>query len=274
MPVYSNAQNHRGTKKTLDSVKLMCFYDLLFQPDSTDANSKITEEFLLLIGNNTAYSESTNSYLSRQSISETVASGNIEGFLSDLALGRIPRTRFNTQIYINYPIEKITVIDRIGMDLYSYTQNQNELNWIIHPEKREIKGYTVQKATTTYGGRNWTAWFAPEIPLNFGPHVFQGLPGLIIKVLDTKNHYEFSLRMITNPEIIESIDINTQNVISICKSGFFELRDRLKDNPHGVLMQSIQSSGGSFQFDDETSAQQTINENARRRNNPLELRAD
>ena len=42
-------------------------------------------------------------------------------------------------------------------------------------------------------GRNYHAWFAPEIPLNEGPWKFNGLPGLILEVYDTQDHYHFTL---------------------------------------------------------------------------------
>lgn len=44
------------------------------------------------------------------------------------------------------------------------------------------------------GGRKWAAWFTPDVPLNFGPYKFQGLPGLIVSVSDAKSHYSFMLQ--------------------------------------------------------------------------------
>lgn len=53
--------------------------------------------------------------------------------------------------------------------------------------------YTLQKATTTFGGRDWTAWFCKEVNLGEGPYKFRGLPGLIIEVADDKNNFIFKL---------------------------------------------------------------------------------
>lgn len=43
-----------------------------------------------------------------------------------------------------------------------------------------------------FGGRIWTAWFAPEIKIADGPYKFSGLPGLILKLEDDKGDYRFS----------------------------------------------------------------------------------
>ena len=52
-------------------------------------------------------------------------------------------------------------------------------------------GYPCQKATATFRGRDYEAWFTPEIPVNDGPWKFFGLPGLILKVTDAENIFSF-----------------------------------------------------------------------------------
>ncbi|MEJ7664771.1 MAG: GLPGLI family protein [Hymenobacter sp.] len=37
------------------------------------------------------------------------------------------------------------------------------------------------------------AWFTREVPVGDGPYKFYGLPGLIVKVRDTRGHYDFEL---------------------------------------------------------------------------------
>ncbi len=63
-------------------------------------------------------------------------------------------------------------------------------NWTITNKAKKIANYTCYKATTKYKIENSvgifyhpvTAWFCPEIPLNFGPRGFGGLPGLILEL--------------------------------------------------------------------------------------------
>lgn len=75
---------------------------------------------------------------------------------------------------------------------------EDELVWTIEAETKIILGMQAQKAIASYGGRTWIAWFTTEIPLHNGPYIFQGLPGLIIEIADSKNDYTFSLIQIKN----------------------------------------------------------------------------
>lgn len=75
-------------------------------------------------------------------------------------------------------------------DEYVYQETLN-FDWILQDETKEIKGYNCKKAELNYGGRSWTAWYTTEIPLNAGPYKFKGLPGLIMKITDSTNSYDF-----------------------------------------------------------------------------------
>lgn len=65
------------------------------------------------------------------------------------------------------------------------------LDWKLTEEKKEIGGFTCYQAKSTeklysrqgnFYYRDVVAWFAPEIPLNFGPKHYKGLPGLILEI--------------------------------------------------------------------------------------------
>jgi len=72
-----------------------------------------------------------------------------------------------------------------------YTEPTPKQNWQIGNETKTIVGYQCQKATCSFRGRNYTAWFAVDIPLSYGPWKFCGLPGLILKVHDDAKEYVF-----------------------------------------------------------------------------------
>lgn len=97
---------------------------------------------------------------------------------------------------IRYVIEKQSK----PQNIYFYTPNhtaesvykvkeERNITWNILNEKDKILGYTVQNAKTFFAGREWSAWFTSELPINDGPYKFHGLPGLILKITDkTKTH--------------------------------------------------------------------------------------
>lgn len=72
----------------------------------------------------------------------------------------------------------------------------SNLQWLLYDETHTIDGYTVQKARIDYFGRKFTAWFTTEIPLVAGPHIFTGLPGTIIELVDEAGVYRFTLSRI------------------------------------------------------------------------------
>ena len=79
--------------------------------------------------------------------------------------------------------------------LHKYNSQYSEpiprQSWIISFDMQEILGYTCQKATCHFRGRNHVAWFAPDIPVRQGPWKLGGLPGLILKAHDADTLYTF-----------------------------------------------------------------------------------
>ena len=66
-------------------------------------------------------------------------------------------------------------------------------SWKITDETQEIAGYDCRKAVAHYLGREWTAWFTEEIPVQAGPWLLWGLPGLIVDARDADQYIIFTL---------------------------------------------------------------------------------
>ncbi len=89
-----------------------------------------------------------------------------------------------------------------------WMKETSKLDWKIHSQKEEYKGYTVQSATCTYGGRNYIAKFTRQIPINDGPFIFSGLPGLILSVKDDNGWYGFTINSVSLKERLVFFDSN------------------------------------------------------------------
>ena len=62
-----------------------------------------------------------------------------------------------------------------------------------------IKTYTCKKATTHFRGRDYIAWFTTDIPIVAGPWKFNGLPGLVIDIEDTRRQVKLYIEKIEYP---------------------------------------------------------------------------
>lgn len=89
--------------------------------------------------------------------------------------------------------ELTSTIEYIGIQPFKI-EMKNSFKWQLSKETKTIEGYLCQKANLHYGGRIWEAWFTREIPVQQGPYVFSGLPGIIVQISDTKNHHTFTLK--------------------------------------------------------------------------------
>lgn len=96
------------------------------------------------------------------------------------------------QVYRNATDNELTFVTTIPDDFY-YTEKNPTQEWSIDDkDTMTVCGYVCKKATTTYGGRHWTAWFAEDLPIDGGPWKLFGLPGLILAAHDADNIYHFN----------------------------------------------------------------------------------
>lgn len=105
-----------------------------------------------------------------------------EGITVDKTKGNAPQKLTFTYVMTDIADKSMTVYDQYAKELRKYTEPIDELQWtIIEDSISTILGYDCIMATADYHGRKWTAWFAPEIPVSFGPWKLHGLPGLILQ---------------------------------------------------------------------------------------------
>lgn len=75
-------------------------------------------------------------------------------------------------------------------NVYTYESN-DVMKWNIINEFKSIESFKVQKAICDFGGRKWVAWFSSDFVFPYGPYKFYGLPGMILEINDSENHYHF-----------------------------------------------------------------------------------
>lgn len=95
--------------------------------------------------------------------------------------------------YIDYKSNEYIQYYNLGSYLVSGAGILEMPAWEHVEEEKVIDGYLCQKARADYLGRQWTIWYTKEIPLNYGPWLLWGAPGLIIDARDADNLFVFRL---------------------------------------------------------------------------------
>ena len=244
-------------------------YDVEFRKDSTSQITTKQNYHMDITGNEILY------YSRDYFVADSLMKNNIP-FPADLKLSAstILKHKKGSSTFNEYDLLESTVLD---------LQTEDTQTWILTSEKKQVDNLTLQKATTTWGGRNWMAWFAKEIPFQEGPYKFHGLPGLIIEVSDDQNNYKFSLAKSENiKESAEDPMMEYAQEISVPVTWEKYKATKLKfyESPVGFMKNANGRSGNSdFFLNDGTVVSVTnsreINERFRKSlktfNNPIEL---
>jgi len=208
-----------------DTSNYQVIYNLEYQKDSTDLNSKQNEKMVLLIGNNYSLFESYNNKYN-DSLKNVLAENNSDLSLAvSKALALRKRSRFKFKIVKSN--NKTLVFDSYFSDKFIY-EDEEKLNWEITKKSDTISGYNCNLALTTFAGRNYKAWFTTELPINDGPYKFKGLPGLIIKIEDDKSQYVFQLESFIKSK--EKFVFDKKDGIEVSKKEFYNSYHSFKKN--------------------------------------------
>lgn len=188
----------------------------------------------------------------------------------------MPRTEFNASVFKDLSKPEVWVKNLISRDSYYYQEPEVPLQWEFTQETKQIEQYTAIKATTSFAGRDYEAWFTLEVPIIDGPYVFSGLPGLILELYDTKKDYQFFLSSLTPLKEDYQINLEDANSKKLKKEEFIKFYKKNRENPTNSRARHISTS--SHQFTDRsgrvitgTDIDRRMREEASKRNNQIEI---
>lgn len=103
-----------------------------------------------------------------------------------------PKKRPTNSMEIFYfaDAHKFIIKEHLGA-FYLWEEKVEKIDWNITSETRVIENLNCKKAISYFRGRNWTVWFAEELPFSSGPWKLVGLPGLIIEAYDEDSEVSF-----------------------------------------------------------------------------------
>ncbi len=249
-----------GQNTITDISNYQAIYNLSFQKDSTDINSKQNEKMILLIGNDYSFFESLpNMY--NDSIKSVIEKNNSDYSIAvSQTMKLAKKARFRFKILKN--ATETWVFDSYFSNKFVY-EDTDKINWRITNKRAVISGYKCILALTSFGGRKYRAWFTPEIPISTGPYKFKGLPGLIVKIEDDRKQYVFQLESFQKKK--KKFIFNKKAGSRVTKKQFFDAYNSFKKS----FIAQLSQRGISF---DNGTSRQLQKHVQKSRNNEIEIK--
>lgn len=221
-------------RDTLAPCDIQVKYELKFMPDTLERDKFKTQTMVLRM--NTKGISVYQEYGKFRSDSVTAArtrNGKIKLSDTNEAIKYQTKARDNITIAKSWPEKhKILVRELIGLDgTFYYTEDKTDFGWEVDfTQTKEIGGYTCHSAKGSYAGRDYQAWFTPDIPVSDGPWLFCGLPGLILEVSSLDKEFLYTCMSIqagTGPITLRSLDA----AFKTTRERFLKAKERYKVNP-------------------------------------------
>lgn len=197
---------------------------------STDLAYLYEEDYKMIFNNNFSYSEELvngkhSTKLKNEKTEEGVQIKHIAG-----------RDNLTAKFYY-FNKKDLYFRDNYYDEILLVKELEEKESWKILEETRELSGFLVHKATTKFRGRNYIAWYTPEIPLPYGPWKFNGLPGLILEVYDEDKIFYLAAKKINinqstkcDPPIDKNILKDAMNI-----QEYLTIREHILDNQFAKL---------------------------------------
>lgn len=273
-----------------DSALLAVTYHFIHIADTTDRANPVNRDMVLLVSqSNSRYqnakrwkqfvaSEKARAAMMNANRSTAVAAISVSGGLA----ATVSTPGINAHFYQLPKERKIIQTEYVGSTQYRITENMPAINWRVESESRTIGGYTCQKATGTYGGRMYTAWFTTALPFSYGPWKLCGLPGLILEAADATGDVKFEFAGIEADSASHHLSLGTGKMVDVTEESLLKLNNAYMEDPAATVQSQYPSynrpisvfysdESGKFYSGDE--AKEAIRLLLKKKvNNPLELK--
>lgn len=226
-------------KSNVDSLRAKFNYNLKYKPLKDNNEYKVSEKYSLLVSDKRSFFINENS-LKFDSAYAAQSNENTNTFdFRNVAPSK------STYLIIQKS-DEIQFFENVARVVLSYNDAIIS-NWKLIDEHKIINSINCKKAEVNYKGRNWVAWYSTEIPVPFGPYKFTGLPGLIIKITDSNEIFDFELIESVSSRKLKGqvVSINKNRYVNpkvITKQELLKARENYRNN----LRYELESSGTVF----------------------------
>jgi GLPGLI family protein len=170
-----------------DTALLLVHYKFSYVRDTSDRANPYREDMVLGIGRHAGVYRSyqrqlENAQVKKQIHEQTSAGGPMRVNLRITGSG--------TE-YFQYPNEGKLIRKENLFGSFLVTGSLPVIDWQITSDTATYGGLHCQKATGHFKGRDYIAWFCPDLPLHVGPWKLTGLPGVIVEAYDSRREVQF-----------------------------------------------------------------------------------
>ena len=195
---FSNFQNSTKAdsiaKIVLENSQYLITYDYEYVRDASNPEDKRNGITMLQIGKRYNRFMDYNEFRFDSLMDATAKNLKPYSETAPMMMMALKKRKFRENIVIDKQNNTEIVQRTAGLvQRYQYDEPCPALDWKLAEGDTVIADYHCKKALTSLWGRDYIAWYAPEVDLPYGPYKFSGLPGLIFLVVDTRDNHKFTL---------------------------------------------------------------------------------
>lgn len=214
----------------IDKARYKVVYQMNFIEDTV--KRKINDTYATLLIGDSIVTYGDKHKIDSDSVSYTYRKQNNGKKLNPMQLlSTIMGVKFTHQIYLNYPRRDSLTVTASIVGSKCYTESRPVQNWTETGRSKTIFDLNCKEAVCSYRGRDYVAYYCPDIPLSYGPDVFGGLPGLIMELHDGKQEYAWNLVGFEPCNYGHEITINMKDVQKLSREEFRAADLHYKQNP-------------------------------------------
>ena len=199
--------------------------------------------------NNTAYISGKESLEKAEKANEQKTFSNADGSLVAISLGS--QASLNGNQVITDRKQNIILSNDIPTPMAKFYLKEEipTFEWkISKTETKKIGKFDCTKATTTFRGRTYTAWFAKAIPVPYGPWKLGGLPGLILEAYDINKNVYWYFKSIEYPAPNVQVETKIFNIKMEEQKEFLTLKEYAQKQVEYIIKTNERSIMAAKQF--------------------------
>ena len=270
-----------------DTAQILVHYKFSYVTDTNNRVDPYTESMVLFVGKTSGSYQSYDAQVENELYRKQFQEQLINSPDGNVTLNR-RITGSGTEYYqfVNY--KKLVCKQMLAMDPYIINEALPVINWRISSDKANFGELHCQKANCHFKGRDYTAWFCPDLPVHVGPWKLNGLPGVIVEAYDSRKEVVFKFdrveKIVFKPRppirdrkgrIVQILgdDDSDPDIIQVPARGikttdkeFAKLNEAVQKNPNAFAqsMAAGMPDNGGRKTDIKTASRQSFN-------NPIEL---